>query len=170
MTILLLITFLQREMIFLLPCSLDMTVDEINKSTHVVSLLMLSSSVFHALIFRYFDPRDALQRVNSVATGRIPQRGLEPNIEQILSLTNSNGNRNHSSQPTIRTQDSVLKLIQVRQEGNVVYTRVLSILHFRSETTGQKLVFRLYLDKIPCSQERYKWSRQHTIDYVPVSM
>ena len=60
---------------------------------------------------------------------------------------NRNGDRAHSIQPAILTQDLMSKLIQVRQEGNVVRTHILSIFHFQSETTGQKLVFHIYPNK-----------------------
>ena len=70
-TILLLFPFLKRGVILLFPCSLEKTTDEINKSTYMVSLLMVSSQVFDALIFRYFDIREAIQRVHIVV--RLPR-------------------------------------------------------------------------------------------------
>ena len=65
MTILIIITFLKREIIVLFTFSLVRTIEYINKSTHGVFPSMVSSQAFHALIFPYFDPRDALQHMNS---------------------------------------------------------------------------------------------------------
>ena len=61
MNIIILITFLQRESFprfYLMREKYDT-----NKSTHGVSLLMVSTQVFHAPFLKYFDQRDALQRV-----------------------------------------------------------------------------------------------------------
>ena len=61
-----LITFLQREIILLFPWFLSITTDDINKSTHGVSFLMVNSWAFHALLFLYFNIHEALQRVSSI--------------------------------------------------------------------------------------------------------
>ena len=72
------------------------------------------------------------------ATGRIPSRYLDPNLDYILGLKNRNVNVTYSSQYTIRSQDLVSKLTQVRQERNLVCTFVHPILHLWSETEGQQ--------------------------------
>ena len=74
MTILILITFLQRERILLFPCSLVRTIDEINKSAHGFSLLVVSNYAFQDLSFWSFNQREALQRVNIVV--RLPREAV----------------------------------------------------------------------------------------------
>ena len=53
--VVLLITFMKREMIMLFPCSLGSATDEINKSIHMVFFLVVSSYSFDALFFLSFN-------------------------------------------------------------------------------------------------------------------
>ena len=58
----------------------------------------------------------------------MPSKDLEPNLEYMLGLTNTNGDINgsrdgnitHSIQRNIRTHSTVLNLTQVRHEVSVV--------------------------------------------------
>ena len=67
MTLLILIIFLVRERILLLPCYLVRKTYEVNKSTHTVSLIMVISLAFHSIIFWYFDINKAHQLVHGMA-------------------------------------------------------------------------------------------------------
>ena len=65
MTIFIQIPFILKDILFLFTLYLVNTTDDINKSTHGLPLLVLSSQA-SALLFRYFNIRDALQCVYSV--------------------------------------------------------------------------------------------------------
>ena len=54
MTTLILITFSTKGY-FLFTCSLERTIDDINKSIHGVSLLVISTQLFHGIILRSLD-------------------------------------------------------------------------------------------------------------------
>ena len=66
MTILIIIPFLQRDIIFLFPWSLARKTCDINKIIYGASLLVVSYWAFYALIFWYFDLHCSPQRINSV--------------------------------------------------------------------------------------------------------
>ena len=66
MTILIIIIFLQREYNLFSYWSLENKTYKINKSTHGVSLLMVSYQASNALIFQFFDVYEAVQHSNII--------------------------------------------------------------------------------------------------------
>ena len=60
------IPFVQRKRVLLFPCSSSRKTDYINNSAHGSSLLMVSTQVFHALIFRSFGLHGVLQQIISI--------------------------------------------------------------------------------------------------------